>query len=74
MNFISTHLDVILFATFWIIASVSYRIGKASNQDEITATLKEIDSLREVLYGINKSSQHLSVGNHPAGKIRLVRE
>jgi hypothetical protein len=64
---------VILFATFWIIASVSYRIGKASTSNEITATLKEIDSLRQVIHNI-KSSQHLSVGNHhPAGKFRLVR-
>lgn len=71
MNAISSHLDAILFALICIVAWVSYRIGRASAQDEINATLKEVDSLREVIHSIN-NSRDLSRGNHPAGKIRLV--
>ena len=72
MNFISSHLDAIIFGLLCLIAWISYRIGKATATDEITATLKEIDSLREVIHSIN-NSRDLSRGNHPAGKIRLVR-
>lgn len=71
MNAISSHLDAIIFGLICIVAWVSYRIGRASNQDEINATLKEVDSLREVIQEI-KNSRDLSRGNHPAG-IRLVR-
>lgn len=72
MNAISSHLDAILFGLICIVAWVSYRIGRASAQDEINATLKEVDSLREVIHQI-KDSRDLSRGNnHPAG-IRLVR-
>jgi hypothetical protein len=72
MKFIADHLDAILTAATFLVAVLGYCMGRMSASYEITATLKEIDQLRTVIYEI-KTSQHLSTGNHPAG-IRLVRE
>lgn len=73
MNFISSHLDAILFALFCLTAFIFYRIGRASAQDEIDDTLIEIDELREVIHAFKTSQQSsFRVGKHPAG-IRLVR-
>jgi hypothetical protein len=72
MRFVADNLDVIILLLFGFVVWVSYRIGRASCDAEIQGTLREVETLREKLHEI-KSSQHLSVGNHPAG-IRLVRE